>query len=100
MLNIIFLQQRCYLRTYKRLFFTKITLVLIYALFLVPLERRARGDFLGASVVLEKNQRFFFKNTLAPIGFLKGRLLSEAKNSPLWSKSLIIKEFNSELTLK
>jgi hypothetical protein len=31
----------------------------------------------------EKNLRFFsFKNTLSPIDFINGRLLSEAKNSP------------------
>jgi hypothetical protein len=47
-------------------------------------RKACEGGFLGASVFLKKNQGFFFKNTLAPIDFLKGRLLSVAKNSPLW----------------
>jgi hypothetical protein len=51
-----------------------------YALFLALLENRA-GVFLGASVFLKKNRRFFFKNTLTPIDFFNGRFLSEAKNN-------------------
>jgi hypothetical protein len=31
-----------------------------------------------------KKSKIFSKNSVAPIDFLKGRLLSEAKNSPLW----------------
>jgi hypothetical protein len=54
-----------------------------YGLFLASLERRPKVIFFGASVFLnEKNLRFFsLKNTLAPIDFLRKRLLSEAKNS-------------------
>jgi hypothetical protein len=44
---------------------------------------RAKKNFLGASVFLKiKIEDFYLQNTLAPIDFFKGRLLSEAKNSP------------------
>ena len=58
------------------------------ALFLAALERRA-WFFLGATLFFEKNQRFFSKNSVAPVDFFKGRLLSVAKNSPLWIVQLL-----------
>jgi hypothetical protein len=63
-------------------FVPKYVFLTVYALFLAALERRTRRYFLGASVVLKKKPPFFFKNTLAPIDSLTGRLLSVAKNSP------------------
>jgi hypothetical protein len=62
-------------------FMLKNVFITVYALFLATLERRAGRYFLGASVFFNENLRFFLKNTLAPIDFLAGRLLSVAKNS-------------------
>ena len=54
-----------------------------YALFLATLERRAKRDFLGATLFfVEKSKIFQQKNNVAPIDLLNRRLLSEAKNSP------------------